>query len=61
MSSSSLWNLTAQIEGIEWIILLVIIAVLFLSGPSKIPAIFRSFGRALGEFRRGRMEIEQEL
>ncbi len=39
----------------------MIIAVLFLFGPSKIPAIFRSFGRALGEFRRGRMEIEREI
>lgn len=57
----SLWNIAAQIEGIEWIILLIIIAVLFLFGPTKIPEIFRSFGRALGEFRRGRMEIEREL
>lgn len=61
MSDLSVWSIAAQIEGIEWIILLVIIAVLFLFGPQKIPAIFRSFGRAIGEFRRGRMEIEEEL
>lgn len=54
-------NLTTQIEGFEWIILLVIIAALFLFGPQKIPELARGFGRALGEFQRGRMEIEREL
>ncbi len=54
-------NLTAQIEGIEWVILLIVVAALFLFGPSKIPELARGFGRALGEFRRGRMEVEQEI
>ncbi len=54
-------NLTAQIEGVEWIILLVIVAALFLFGPSKLPELARGFGRALGEFQRGRMEIEREI
>lgn len=56
-----LLNLTAQIEGIEWIVLLVIIAALFLFGPSKIPELARGFGRALGEFHKGRAEIEKEI
>ena len=53
--------LTAQIEGFEWIILLIIIAALFLFGPQKLPELARGFGRALGEFQRGRMEIEREI
>ncbi len=51
----------AQIEGIEWIILLIIVAVLLLFGPQKLPELARGVGRALGEFRRGRMEIEREI
>ncbi len=54
-------DLTAQIEGFEWIILLIIVAALFLFGPQKLPELARGFGRALGEFRRGRMEVEREI
>ena len=61
MSLTQLLNLTAQIEGIEWIILLIILAVLFLFGPQKLPELARGAGRALGEFQRGRLEIEREL
>ena len=61
MSPLSFIDLTAQIEGIEWIILLVIVAALFLFGPSKLPELARGFGRAMGEFRRGRMEVEKEI
>lgn len=53
--------LTAQIEGMEWIIILVIIAVLFLFGPQKLPEMARSFGRAVGEFRKARMQIDREI
>src|SRR5437667_84149 len=61
MSVGDVWNVAAQIEGIEWIIILIIVAVLLLFGPQKIPDLFRGFGRALGEFRRGRMEVEREI
>ena len=61
MSLVDLLNITAQIEGMEWIIILVIIAVLFLFGPSKLPDLARSTGRALGEFKRGRLEVEREI
>ena len=54
-------DIAAQIEGIEWIILLIILAVLFLFGPQKLPELARGFGRAMGEFRRGRMEVEREI
>lgn len=61
MDLLQLVNLTAQIEGIEWIILLIILAALFLFGPQKLPELARGVGRALGEFQRGRMEIEREI
>ena len=61
MDLASILNLTAQIEGFEWIILLVIVAALFLFGPQKLPEMARGFGRAMGEFRRGRMEVEKEI
>ena len=61
MDFASMLNLTAQIEGMEWIVLLIIIAVLFLFGPQKLPELARSTGRALGEFRRGQMEVQKEI
>src|SRR5437867_12033153 len=61
MSAFSPIDIAAQIEGIEWVVILIIIAVLLLFGPSKLPEPARGVGRALGEFRRGRMEIEREI
>ena len=61
MWSIAFVDLTAQIEGFEWIILLIIVAALFLFGPQKLPELARGFGRAMGEFRRGRMEVEKEI
>lgn len=45
----------------EMLILLVIIVALLLLGPTKIPQLARGIGKALGEFRRGRQEIENEI
>lgn len=45
----------------EWIIFLVIVALLLLFGPSKLPQFARSIGRALGEFRKGKAQVEREL
>ena len=61
MSGFGIWDVAAQIEGIEWIVILIIVAVLLLFGPQKLPELARGVGRALGEFRRGRMEIEREI
>jgi len=47
--------------GWEWIILLIIVALLLLFGPSKLPEFARSIGRAMGEFRRGKAQVEREL
>ena len=45
----------------EWIILLIIVALLLLFGPNKLPEFARSIGRAMGEFRRGKAQVEREL
>ena len=50
-----------QIGGLEYVILLVVVALLLLFGPAKLPEMARSIGRAWGEFRKGRMEVEREI
>ncbi|WP_292319493.1 twin-arginine translocase TatA/TatE family subunit [Caldisphaera sp.] len=45
---------------INWIIVIVVIAILF-GGATKIPEIARALGRAVGEFKKGQMEVEKEL
>jgi len=40
-----------NIRGFEWIIVLVIILLIF--GPSKIPALAKSVGKAITEFKKG--------
>lgn len=45
--------------GTEMMILLGIAVLLF--GASRIPKLARSSGRAIGEFRKGREQIEQEV
>ena len=50
-----------SVGAIEWVIILIVLAALFLLGPKKIPELARSLGRAMGEFRRGRMDLEREI
>jgi sec-independent protein translocase protein TatA len=45
--------------GVELAVILLIAILLF--GAQKIPELARSTGQAMGEFRRGREEIEDEL
>ncbi|MBI4363114.1 MAG: twin-arginine translocase TatA/TatE family subunit [Euryarchaeota archaeon] len=45
--------------GWEWI--LIVFVVLLLFGSRKIPDLARSLGRAMGEFQKGRQEIEREI
>lgn len=62
MSAFSVGTIAAQLPGgFEWIIILIIVAVLLLFGPQKLPELARGIGRALGEFRRGRMEVERQI
>jgi sec-independent protein translocase protein TatA len=45
--------------GLELAVLLLIAVLLF--GAQKIPELARSTGQAMGEFKRGRQELEEEL
>jgi sec-independent protein translocase protein TatA len=44
----------------DWLIIAVVIAILFY-GSTKIPQLAHSLGRAMGEFKRGRMEVDREI
>jgi sec-independent protein translocase protein TatA len=43
----------------ELIITLVVIVLLF--GPKKLPDLSRAIGRSIGEFKKGRQELDAEL
>jgi len=45
--------------GIEIFVVLLIVVLLF--GANKLPKLARSSGQAMGEFKKGREQIEQEL
>ncbi len=58
----SVGSVEAQLPtGFEYVILLIIIGILLLFGPQKLPELARGLGRALGEFRRGKMEVERQI
>src|SRR5574341_2036083 len=42
-------------------LILILIAVLILFGPSKLPEMARSLGKAAGEFKKAQIEAEREL
>ncbi len=44
----------------DWLIILVVAGVLFW-GSGKIPQLAHSLGRATGEFKKGRMEVDKEI
>ena len=43
------------------VLLIVLLVLVLLFGANKIPKLARSTGQAMGEFKRGREEIEDEL
>jgi len=53
-------NIANFVAGAEWIWIIVIIAVL-LFGAKKIPQLAKTFGKAKGEFEKGRVEGDKEL
>ena len=53
-------NITNFVAGAEWIWIVVIIAV-FLFGAKKIPQLAKTFGKAKGEYEKGRIEGDKEL
>ena len=44
----------------DWLIIAVVAGILFY-GSSKIPQLAHSLGRSVGEFKKGRNEVEREL
>ncbi len=42
-------------------LILVLIAALFLFGPTKLPELARSLGKVVGEFKKAQMEAENEI
>jgi len=44
----------------DWLIIAVVAGVLFY-GSSKIPQLAHSLGRSVGEFKKGRLEVEREI
>ena len=48
------------IAGQEWIII-VVLAVVLIFGAKKIPELAKTFGKAKGEFEKGKIEGEKEL
>ena len=53
-------GLASFIAGQEWIFI-IIIAVIFIFGAKKIPELAKTFGKAKGEFEKGKIEGEKEL
>jgi sec-independent protein translocase protein TatA len=47
--------------GYEQILIVVIIAGALIFGAKKIPELARTFGKAKGEFEKGKLESEKEL
>ena len=56
----SILNFVPTVQGMEWIILLVVIVVV-LFGAKKLPELARSIGKAKGEYEKGLTEAELEV
>jgi len=59
MFTGTVLQIPGGLGGMELAVILLIAILLF--GANKIPKLARSTGQAMGEFKRGREEIEQEL
>jgi sec-independent protein translocase protein TatA len=57
---SNLITQFAGLGGLEWIIIIGLIVVIFF-GVRKIPELARSFGKASAEFEKARIEAKREL
>jgi len=53
-------NFTNFIAGQEWIFIIIIAAV-FIFGAKKIPELAKTFGKAKGEYEKGKIEGDNEL
>ena len=53
-------NISNFIAGQEWIFI-IIIAVVLIFGAKKIPELAKTFGKAKGEYEKGKIEGDKEL
>ena len=53
-------QITNFVAGAEWIWIIVVVAIL-LFGAKKIPELAKTFGKAKGEYEKGRIEGDKEL
>ncbi len=53
-------QITNFVAGSEWI-WIIVIALILLFGAKKIPELARTFGKAKGEYEKGRIEGDKEL
>jgi sec-independent protein translocase protein TatA len=44
----------------DWLIIAVVVGILFY-GSSKIPQLAHALGRSMGEFKKGKLEVEREI
>jgi TatA/E family protein of Tat protein translocase len=44
----------------DWLIIAIVVGILFY-GSSKIPQLAHALGRSLGEFKKGKAEVEREI
>ena len=49
-----------QVGGTEWL-WIVLVAAIFLFGSKKIPEVANALGRAMGQFQKGKAEIERQV
>ena len=59
-ASSNLLMQFAGLGGLEWVIIIGLIVVVFF-GVRKIPELARSFGKASAEFQKARIEAKREI
>ena len=53
-------QITNFVAGAEWV-WIIVIALIVLFGAKKIPELARTFGKAKGEYEKGRIEGDKEL
>ncbi len=58
--SMNLSLMSLNIVGTEWIFI-VLVVVILLFGSNRVPEVARSIGKALGEFHKGKAELEREI
>lgn len=57
----TLESISLAMPGINEILIILVLAAIFIFGAKKIPELAKTFGKAKGEFEKGKLEGEKEL